>query len=242
MRCRGDRRTWPWPGRAHAAFLPLATAAPDVPLLGPLIELTRDLGAAAPLAYAAVYVLGALIGVPAWTLTVTAGALFGPLLGFAVSSCSAVLAAGLGFVLARHVARDWIERIAGRRRMFRVLDRAITQGDWRVVALIRLSPVVPYMLSNYLFGVTGVRFWPYLLAGWIATMPGTAMYVMLGHAGRAGLEASRGGHDGFDSAEWGLLALGLAATITLVVYLTKLAKRELARFEGEVSPPAETRT
>ena len=116
----------------------------------------------------------------------------------------------------------------------------MTLGDWRIVSLVRLSPLVPYVLSNYLFGVTKVRFVPYLLAGWIAQMPGLLLYVMLGHAGRRSLDATEGSGGGLDGAETALLLCGIVASAILVVYLTKLAKRALAEDAGaDADEPAQ---
>lgn len=199
--------------------------------MGPTELLGELVDGASPAAFVPVYVLGALAGVPAWTLIVAAGAAYGPWLGFVVASVSAVLAAATGFLVARYLLRDRITRIARRFRIFRALEAAVNMGDWRVVALVRLSPVVPYMLSNYLFGVTRVRFWPYLLAGWIATAPGTLLYVMLGHGGRRALSSDQEMAPG----QWGLLAVGIAASVVLVVYLSRLAQRALKEEEARAT-------
>lgn len=183
-----------------------------------------------PFAYVPIYVFGALAGVPAWTLIAGAGAAYGVGWGFVIASISSALAAAAGFLIARYVLRDRIEKIARRYKIFRALDAAVTKGDWRVVVLVRLSPVMPYMLSNYLFGVTRVRFWPYLLAGWIATVPGTLLYVMMGHGGRRVLSGSAS----MEPSQWIMLLLGIAASVVLVVYLGRLSREALREEEARV--------
>jgi uncharacterized membrane protein YdjX (TVP38/TMEM64 family) len=98
------------------------------------------------------------------------------------------------------------------------------------VALLRLSPVVPFSLSNYLYGVTPVRFLPYVVTSWAAMLPGTLLYVWLGAAGRA---AAGGRTEGRRPAEWVLLGAGLVATALVTVLLTRAARRQLQRMHVE---------
>ncbi|HZW31908.1 MAG TPA: VTT domain-containing protein, partial [Isosphaeraceae bacterium] len=109
-----------------------------------------------------------------------------------------------------------------------------------IVALLRLSPLVPFNLQNYLYGLTAIRFWPCVLTSWVAMLPGTVLYVYLGHAGRAGLEALAG-RRGRSPAEWTLLAVGLAATLLVSVYVTALARRAIRRVSPATEPGEDTR-
>ena len=137
------------------------------------------------------------------------------------------MADGAAFLIGRYLARDAIARLAERYQRFRALDAAITQGGWRVVALLRLSPTVPYSVSNYLYGLTGIRFLPYWVTTWAFTLPGTFAYVYLGYVGAETVTT-----DGRTTLEWALLVLGLAATVVLTVYLAVLARRSLRRLEA----------
>ena len=105
---------------------------------------------------------------------------------------------------------------------FGAVDQAITAGGCRVVALLRLSPTIPYSASNYLYGLTGIPFIPDLLASGVFTLPGTFIYVYLGYVGVETL-----GERGQSPAEWTLLGIGLAATLLAAVYVTVLARRAL---------------
>lgn len=180
-------------------------------------------GAMGMLGFGAAYVVSALLLVPGSALTLAAGALFGTLRGMLVVSVASTTAAALAFLAARHLARARVQALAGRHRAFRAVDRAIADGGWKVVGLLRLSPAMPFSVENYLFGLTAVGFWPYVLASWAFMLPGTALYVSLGHAGRAAAAGSR------SAAEWVLLAAGLAATAGLTAYLTRRARRALAQ-------------
>lgn len=175
------------------------------------------------LGFGATYVGFALLLVPGAALTLAAGALFGLARGLVVVSLASTTAAALAFLAARHLARARVESLAQRYPSFRAVDRAIAKGGWKVVALLRLSPAMPFSVENYLFGLTAVRFWPYLAASWAFMLPGTVLYVSLGHAGRAAVAGSR------STGEWLLLAAGLAATAGVTAYLTRTARRALAQ-------------
>jgi len=173
-----------------------------------------------------IYTAAALLFVPGAALTLAAGALFGLASGTAAASLASTATAALAFLIARHLARGAIERRAAANPRFRALDRAIEQGGWRIIALLRLSPAMPFSLGNYLFGLTAVRFWPYVLASWIAMLPGTFLYVYLGHLGRESLAAA-GGAKERGLGQWALLVIGLLATLAVTVYVTRLARRAL---------------
>ena len=106
------------------------------------------------------------------------------------------------------------------------LDQALIDGGWRVVALLRLNPAIPYSASNYLFGASGVAFLPYLLASGLFTLPGAFAYVYLGYVGAETL-----GGRARSGVEWTGLGVGLVATVATVVYVTVLARRALATLE-----------
>lgn len=192
------------------------------------------LGLWGPLVFGLIYVMAVVLMVPAWVLTLAAGAFFGLLVGTITVSLASTFGAALAFLVARHLARDAVARTFGRYPKFAAIDRAIGENGWKIVALLRLSPAVPFNLQNYLYGLTGIRFWPYVLTSWIAMLPGTFLYVYLGYAGRVGLEAAAGGDRSRTPAEWAMLVVGLLATIAVTLYVTRLARRAIQR-QGELA-------
>ena len=200
---------------AAAHFLPVARALEGVE------HWVRAHGILGAAVYVAAYVVAVLLFVPGSVLTLGAGAIFGVLWGTVLVSLASTTAAALAFLIARHLARASVERWARGDRRFAALDQAIKDGGWRIVALLRLSPVVPFSLSNYLYGVTPVPFAPYVLASWVAMLPATIVYVSLGAAGRA----AAGGHH--RPAEWALIGVGVAASLVATVMITRAARRRL---------------
>lgn len=224
--------------RASSMVLILGGAAlllRALPLQTALLRLdgaTRGLGGLGLAVYGLAYTAAALLFVPGSALTLGAGALFGLLPGLAVVSVASTAAAALAFLTARHLARRRVAALARSYPRFQAVDRAIAEGGWKVVALLRLSPAMPFSAGNYLFGLTGVGFWPYVAASWAAMLPGTFLYVYLGHAGRV---AAAG--QGRTPAEWALLGAGLVATVAVTAYVTRLAKRSMLRQTALESEP-----
>lgn len=172
------------------------------------------------------YALVTVLFLPGFILTVGAGAVFGIVWGFVVVSLGSTIGASLAFLLGRFLARDMVEsKVAGNER-FGAIDRAVGARGWKIVFLTRLSPVFPFNLINYAYGLTKVPFWHYVLASWIGMMPGTLVYVYLGAiAGDAAAAAA--GAESAGPAEWALRIIGLVATIAVTVYITRIARKAL---------------
>ena len=184
-------------------------------------------GIAGLVAFALFYMIAAVLFLPGSLLTLGAGAVFGLWRGTLVVSAGATLGAAAAFLIARYLARKSVALWAQENPGFAALDQAVGREGGKIVFLVRLSPLFPYNLVNYLFGLTRVGFFPYLLASWLGMLPGTILYVYLGFAGRALVGATTGPGVGslWEGIFWGV---GLASTLLLTVYLTRLARRALS--------------
>ncbi len=179
-------------------------------------------GALGAVVFGATYAVAALLFVPGAILTLAAGGLFGPLWGLVVVAVATSVADAAAFLIGRHLARDAVAGLARRSHRFGAIDHAITEGGWRVVALLRLSPTIPYSASNYLYGLTGIGLWPYWVTSGAFTLPGIFAYVYMGYVGAETMEGTEK-----STAEWVLHLVGVVATITATVYLAVLARRQL---------------
>lgn len=175
-------------------------------------------------AFGAVYVVAVVALVPCSLLTMAGAALFGVARATAVVSVAATLGATLAFLIARHLARARVERAARRRPRFRALDEAIAEGGFRTAALLRLSPLIPFNVSNYLFGLSGLGLGAFVLSTWLGMLPVTLLYALLGRAGGGALAG-----DDLSGARGALLGLGLLATAAATIALTVVAQRKLER-------------
>lgn len=181
----------------------------------------EGLGAWAPLVFMIGYAVATVAFVPGSVLTLASGALFGLFWGTVYAWTGATVGAGAAFLIARYVARGWVERKIEGNPTFSHLDESIEKDGGKIVALLRLAPVFPFVLLNYALGLTKVRFLHYMVASF-AMLPGTLLYVYYGHVGRAALA---GGQTVWD---WVLLGVGLVAVLAVTVLITRKAKRALA--------------
>jgi len=186
-----------------------------------LYALVSDLGVTGRVLYGLLYFALELVAVPALPLTLGSGYLFGVVQGTLVASLAATSAASASFLIARYGLRSWVQSQASKYPTFRKLDRKVGQEGFKVVFLLRLSPLLPFAISNYLYGLTSVRLVPYTAASWLGMLPGTIAYVCAGAAGRGIGDVSELGASA--SARMPLLALGAVATISVVALIGRLA-------------------
>ncbi|CAA6663918.1 unnamed protein product [Spirodela intermedia] len=181
--------------------------------------------------FVAVYAGLEILALPAIPLTMSAGLLFGSFTGTVLVSISGTFAAAVAFLIARYLARDRILKLVEGNEKFLAIDKAIGENGFRVVTLLRLSPLLPFALGNYLYGLTSVEFWPYVLGSWLGMLPGTWAYVSAGAFGRAIIqEESSGGLPG-SNGQLITLGLGLLATALAASYVTRLAKDAMKDIE-----------
>lgn len=171
-----------------------------------------------------VYTLGyGIIGVffPASILTLGAGALFGVVGGTIVVAVGATIAATLAFLLARTVLRKRVEAMAAKNPKFRAVDRAIAREGAKIVVLVRLSAVFPFLFVNYAFGLTSIGLVPYAVATFVGILPLTIAFVYLGAAGAA--VATQHNARSAITVAGALIALGVS------IYVGRIAARAIRR-------------
>jgi uncharacterized membrane protein YdjX (TVP38/TMEM64 family) len=195
----------------------------------PLRELLRwiaGLGSTAPLVFVPSYIVACLLLIPGSILTLSAGFLFGVVRGSIYVSVAATIGATVAFLVGRYAARQWVAARLVSYPKFKAVDEAVAHEGWKIVALTRLSPLFPFNLLNYAFGLTSVRVGDYVLASWAGTLPGTMVYVYLGSLA-GDLTRAATGESRRSVVQWALYALGLLATVAVAVYVTRVSTRAL---------------
>ncbi len=165
-------------------------------------------GAAGPLLFMLIYILGTVFFMPGSMLTLAGGALFGPLLGTFYNLTAATIGAIISFLAARYLASDWVEKKTG--GWMKQLINGVENEGWRFIAFTRLVPLFPFNLLNYALGLTRISFTQYIVATYICMLPGAIAYTYLGYIGR---EAATGGED---IIQKGMLALALLAVVSFL--------------------------
>ena len=186
----------------------------------------QGLGPAGLLIYSLVYALAAVLLLPGSILTLAAGAAFGLLPGFGSVLLGATAGAALAFLVSRHLARRRVESWIETKPRFVAVDKAVAKEGWKIVFLTRLSPIFPFNFQNYAYGLTKISFWHYTLASLVGMIPGAFMYVYIGSLGRSSLEAAAG-DESVETLQLILQIVGLAATVLVTIFITRIAAKAL---------------
>ena len=222
-----------------AAVLAVVTLAKTLNVQEHLLDLVawiRDAGWSGLAIFALAYVAATVLFLPGSILTLGAGFAYGVGLGTAAVVVAANLGALVAFVLGRTVARGWVAAKVQENARFAAIDHAVGREGLKIVLLTRLSPIFPFNLLNYAFGVTGVSAQDYVIGSLIGMLPGTLMYVYLGSLITNVSELASGRASGGSMQQLFYFA-GLAATVGVSIYVTRIARRALAEATERVSEP-----
>ena len=192
------------------------------------LDWIEGLGLLGMAVFVVLYVVACVLVLPGSVLTLGAGAIYGLPVGFALVSVGSTLGATATFVIGRYLARDWVAAKVSGNKTFTLIDDAVAKQGWKIVFLTRLTPLIPFNIQNYGYGLTKVSLFPYVLASWIGMMPGTVLFTYVGTLGgqAAGDEQS--------AATWAMRAVALVATILVTVVITRIAKKALAEAVEEL--------
>jgi uncharacterized membrane protein YdjX (TVP38/TMEM64 family) len=188
----------------------------------------QGLGAAGVVIVSVAYVICTILLVPGVPLTLAVAVAYG---WWALAICffGGMTAALISFLISRYLARDRVKRFLDRHPTMKAIDTVTYEESFKTILLSRLTPVTPFAVENYAFGVTGVRLVPFLVATAIGIVPGTIQNVWIGVIGRTAAEGGAG------MANWILLIVGLVATVVLTVWMTRQAKIRMARQSQEAA-------
>ncbi|MCT7978317.1 TVP38/TMEM64 family protein [Laspinema sp. C3] len=186
----------------------------------------EGLGVVGGIAFIGIYIAATVAFLPGSILTLGAGVVFGVVLGSVYVLIGATLGAITAFLVGRYLARGWISQKIEGNQKFGAIDKAVAREGLKIVLLTRLSPIFPFNLLNYAFGITGVSLKDYAF-GSIGMIPGTVMYVYIGSL--AGDLARIGTENQPTNAtlQWVIRILGLLATVAVTLYVTRIARQAL---------------
>ena len=176
-----------------------------------------SLGVWAPVGFVLLYAIASVAMIPGGFFDLAGGALFGPVWGTIINLAGATFGAAISFLIARYIAGDWVQQRGGP-RVQKVVGSVETDG-WQFVAFIRLVPVFPYPVANYLLGLTRIPFHHYMLATVVFMLPSTIAYTWIGHLGREAVAGET------DNIYYALIALGLIAVVIMAPRLFKMFRR-----------------
>ena len=200
-------------------------------LLRNALQWIESLGPQGAIAFILIYIIATVAFLPGAILTVGSGVIFGVVLGSIYVFIGATLGATAAFLVGRYLARGWISKKIESNDNFKAIDEAVGKEGFKIVLLTRLSPVFPFNLLNYAFGVTGVSLRDYFF-GCIGIIPGSIMYVYIGSlAGSLAMIGAENQPTNL-SVKWAIRIVGLIATVAVTIYVTRIARKAL---ENKVS-------
>ncbi|KAG6766503.1 hypothetical protein POTOM_030589 [Populus tomentosa] len=197
-----------------------------------LLWVEQDLGPWGPLVLAIAYIPLTILAVPASVLTLGGGYLFGLPVGFVADSIGATVGAGAAFLLGRTIGRSFVVSKLKDYPKFSSVAIAIQKSGFKIVLLLRLVPLLPFNMLNYLLSITPVPIGEYMLASWIGMMPITLALVYIGTTLKDLSDVTHGWSE-FSTTRWVLIVLGLVVSVVLMFCVTKVAKSALDKALAE---------
>ncbi|KAL1543205.1 TVP38/TMEM64 family membrane protein-like protein [Salvia divinorum] len=197
-----------------------------------LVWIEQDLGPWGPLVLAVAYIPLTVLAVPASILTLGGGYLFGLPIGFFADSIGATLGAGAAFLLGRTIGRSFVISKLNDYPKFRAVAIAIERSGFKIVLLLRLVPLLPFNMMNYLLSVTPVPIAHYMLASWLGMMPITFALVYVGTTLKDLSDVTHGWHE-FSRTRWAFIFLGLVMSVVLITCVARVAKAALEKALAE---------
>jgi uncharacterized membrane protein YdjX (TVP38/TMEM64 family) len=188
-----------------------------------------SLGAVGAIAFIFLYIIATVAFLPGSILTLGAGVVFGVVLGSFYVFIGATLGSTAAFLVGRYLARGWVAKKIEGNSKFQAIDQAVGKEGLKIVLLTRLSPVFPFNLLNYAYGITGVYLRDYVI-GSVGMIPGTIMYVYIGSlAGSLATIGTEEAQAANPIVQWTIRIVGLMATVAVTLYVTKIARKALAK-------------
>ncbi|GBG33430.1 Transmembrane protein 64 [Hondaea fermentalgiana] len=189
-----------------------------------LEDVLRELGPVkGPFLLFIIYVISTIFMLPLWGFHMTTGYVYGTFYAAMLIATTQALAAGAAFTMSRYVVgpyvRGFLERKYGRK--FFAIDRAVSDEGLKITLLLRLSPLIPFGMNNYLCGITQMKLWEFVVGTWLGVLPGTTAYCNVGAMGKTALDK------GTTPLQKGVMVLGLCAGLAVVKILSDLSSKAL---------------
>ncbi|KAK6940848.1 SNARE associated Golgi protein [Dillenia turbinata] len=160
------------------------------------------------------------------------GYLFGLPVGFVADSIGATIGATAALFIGRTIGRPYVISKLKNYPQFQAVAVAIQRSGFKIVLLLRLTPLLPFNMLNYLLSVTPVGIGEYMLATWFGMMPITFALVYVGTTLKDLSDLTHGWSE-VSKARWACLSLGLGISVILIVCIAKVSKASLDKALAE---------
>jgi len=200
------------------------------PWISEQLALIDGMGVKGVFVFGLIYVLATVLLIPGSVLTLASGFLYGPWYGTLIVSAFSTIGAFIAFLLARFGFRSFFKEKSMQYPKWQRYEKLIEKDSKKITCLLRLSPVFPFNILNYMLGLTSLSSRDYVLASWLGMLPGTFLYVYLGSfLENLTMSPSFSGREA--RLQQAFFIFGLLITIFLVFYVIKLSSRALKEEE-----------
>ena len=182
-----------------------------------------DLGPMGPVLVFAIYLVTTVFMLPLWGFHMTCWYVYGTFWSAVLISFTQAFCAGVAFSVSRYVVRDCVRGALQRRfgRKFTAIDAAVGKDGFRITLLLRLSPIIPFGMNNYVCGCTDMRLVDFVVGTWLGILPGTTAYCNMGALSDTLMEGET------TPLQRGVMVIGVAAALWVIHVLNKLATKAL---------------
>jgi len=194
------------------------------------LEWTKGQGFIGVIIFILVYIVSTVCFLPGVILTIAAGFIYGTIVGTIYVEIGATVGAQFSFLLGKALFREWVLKMVENYPMFSAIDKAISLNSWKIVTLLRLSPLTPYNVLNYGLALTRIKFWDYTWTNLIGMLPSTILFTYMGTAAKNINDiVSRDDADKTEKnpMEQVLFYIGLILTLISVVLITIISGRAI---------------
>ncbi|MDA9746507.1 VTT domain-containing protein [Prochlorococcus sp. AH-736-K20] len=129
--------------------------------------------------FVCIYILFVLLILPASWLSLLSGFLYGSYLGSIIVFISAFIGASVAFFISKSFFAKKLKNLFNRYPKLSIMERVVEKGGLKLIFLARLSPIFPFSILNYFYGLNNIKFSDFTL-GLIGIIPGTVLYCSIG--------------------------------------------------------------
>ncbi len=144
------------------------------------IELINYLDSGIGIVYfALIYIIAVVLILPGSWLSLLGGFLYGPFLGTLIVFSCAFLGATISFLLSKKLFALKVQNILKDFPQVFLLEKILKKGGLKLIILTRLSPIFPFSLLNYFYGLNKVSYKDFAIS-LFCILPGSYLYCSLG--------------------------------------------------------------
>eukprot|EP00667_Euglena_gracilis_P018338 EG_transcript_19465 len=180
--------------------------------------------------YLLLYCAATITLFPCSLITIAAGYAFHwAALPLTLAGASAGMATA--FLIARYFARERVQGWAESNRKFLLVDQMVSTEGWKIVFMLRLAPIIPYNVLNYVVGLTSISFRESMMASILGVLPGMSMFVYFGVIAGS-LDDVFAGHSGPGQVtKMALFGVSAVMLVLLLAFVTMRVRQDLLQAE-----------